>query len=57
MKGPHNFEWNRPFDDAMEQSRDQTIFKGTGLVPLSGADEMIPVFRRDYTFSMYDGKT
>ena len=41
--------------DAIEQSRAQTILNGTGLVPLSGADEMIPVFRRDYTFPIHDG--
>ena len=54
MMGLHNFKWNRLFD-AIEQSRDQTILNGTGLVLLSGADEMIPVFRHDYTFFMYDG--
>jgi hypothetical protein len=43
MMGLHNFKWNRLFD-AIEQSRDQTILNGTGLVLLSGADEMIPFF-------------
>jgi hypothetical protein len=55
MKGPHNFKWNRPFDAFEQNQGPKQFLNGTGLVPLSGADEMIPVFWRDYTFSIHDG--